>query len=56
MAIKEQIIQRCKILEFLGDAAVGSDYLHLDDKKLLSSYGWVLEISWDDSLNSIKID
>ena len=49
---KNKILKRCKISEILGDDAVGSDYLSLNDESLLKRYGWLLE-NWDKSLDLI---
>ena len=45
---RDKIIHRCEILQYMGDASVGSDYDQIPPDELMKDYGWVLEKAHDD--------
>jgi len=48
--IREEILRRCKILRYEGDASIMSNYYESTDQELVDDYSWVLDSEHDDHL------
>ena len=44
VAVREEIMRRCALLQYMGDACIMADYTDRDCKEAVEVYGWVLEL------------